>query len=323
MNDTSARKPEFLAECMLLLVALMWGMNPPVIKLGLQHIPPLPYNVARMVVGSLVAAVALWLSGTYRPLRREDRGRLLRAAIFGFFVFQLLFTEGIQRTTSGNAAFMFCLLPVFVLVLNRLYGFDTISRAAVLGIICSMTGVVLIVLGTGGEVSLAGGHLLGTLMILGSQIGYAYYTVFSRELLDRYSTYQVTAYLMGISTVLILAVSWTQTRAVPWTGLPAMAWGSVIFSAMFGLCLGNFLWIWASGVLGTARASVFNNLTPVFAVITAYFLLGEKFGPLQVAGAVFVFGGVYIARNRERFQGKWLRPTGAKSIATTDRRSGS
>ena len=89
------------------------------------------------------------------------------------------------------------------------------------------------------------------------------------------------------------------------------------------LCLGNFLWIWASGVLGTARASVFNNLTPVFAVITAYFLLGEKFGPLQAAGAVFVFGGVYIARNRERFQGKWLRPTGAKSIATTDRRSGS
>jgi hypothetical protein len=28
---------------------------------------------------------------------------------------------------------------------------------------------------------------------------------------------------------------------VEWSTLPASAWGSVIFSAVFGLCLGNFL----------------------------------------------------------------------------------
>lgn len=297
------RKRTVLAECMLLLVALMWGMNPPVIKLGLQHIPPLPYNVARMVVGSAVAVLALWLSGSYRRPTREDLGRLLRASVFGFFVFQILFTEGIQRTTSGNAAFMFCLLPVFVLLLNRFYGFDTINRAVVIGIGCSIAGIVLIVLGAGRELSLAGGHLIGALLILGSQVGYAYYTVFSRELLDRYSTYQVTASLMVITTVLMVAVSVPEMRAVAWTELPVPAWGSVAFSAVFGLCLGNFLWIWGSGVIGTARASVFNNLTPVFAVVTAYFLLGETFGPLQAAGAAFVFGGVYVTRHRDRFAG--------------------
>lgn len=290
-----------LAEGMLLLVALVWGLNPPVIKLGLQHIPPLPYNVARMVVGSIVALAALGLSRSYRRPTRSDLWALLRASVFGFFVFQVCFTEGIQRTTSGNAAFMFCLLPVFVLLLNRFYGFDTINRAVLVGIACSIMGIVLIVLGTGQEVSLAGNHLQGALLILGSQIGYAYYTVFSKELLERYSTYQVTASLMLITTVLLLAVSVPDMRSVEWTVLPASAWGSVIFSAVFGLCLGNFLWIWGSGVLGTSRASVFNNLTPVFAVIAAYFLLGETFGLLQGVGAVFVFCGVYFTRNRERF----------------------
>jgi drug/metabolite transporter (DMT)-like permease len=293
-----------LAECMLLLVAVIWGMNPPVIKLGLQHIPPLPYNVARMIVGSVASLLVLWLSGSYRRPTRKDFWIFVRASVFGFLVFQLLFTEGIDRTTAGNAAFMCCLLPLFVLLINRIYGFDTIDRAVAIGIVCSITGVVLIVLGAGRELSLAGGHLTGALLILAAHVGYAYYTVFSRELLGRYSIYQVTASLMVITTVLMAAVSFPMMRGVAWTKLPAPAWGSVAFSGVFGLCLGNFLWIWGAGVIGAARASLFNNLTPLFAVVTAYFLLGETFGALQAAGAAFVFGGVYVTRHRGRLAGR-------------------
>ena len=62
-----------LAEAMLLLVALVWGMNPPIIKLGLHHIPPLPYNVARMVVGSMVASRATWLAPTWLRIDTDTR----------------------------------------------------------------------------------------------------------------------------------------------------------------------------------------------------------------------------------------------------------
>ncbi|MDR0577134.1 MAG: DMT family transporter [Candidatus Accumulibacter sp.] len=296
MTASNIQGKTFLAEVMLLLVTLMWGMNPPIIKLGLQYVPPLPYNVARMAVGSAFAVLMLWLSGRHRRPTRADAWMFLRASVFGFFVFQVLYTEGIDRTTSGNVAFMGCLLPVYVLLLNRFYGFDAINRAVLAGIACSIVGVVLIVLGAGRELSLAGTHLVGALMVLGAQAGYAYYTVFSRELLDRYSTYQVTAYLMVITTVLLAAVSAPDLRAVRWTELPAPAWWSVAFSGLFGLCLSNFLWIWGSGVIGTQRASVFNNLTPLFAVVTAYFLLGENFGALQTAGAALVLGGVYVTR---------------------------
>jgi drug/metabolite transporter (DMT)-like permease len=301
LND---RKNTLLAECMLLLVALLWGMNPPIIKLGLQHISPLPYNVARMVVGSLFAVLALMLSGSYRRPTRADFWRLVRASIFGFFLFQMLFAEGIDRTTSGNAAFMGCLLPVYVLLLNRLYGFDTINRAVLIGIACSLIGVVLIVLGTGRELSLAGEHLVGALMLLGAQAGYAYYTVFSRELLGRYSTYQVTASLMVITTVLMMAVSLPEMSSVAWLELPLPAWGSIAFSGVLAMCLANFLWIWGAGVIGSARTSAFNNVTPVFAVITAYFMLGETFGLLQTIGAIGVLGGVYITRHRNRFSAR-------------------
>jgi drug/metabolite transporter (DMT)-like permease len=286
---------------MVLLVAIVWGINPPVIKLGLQHIPPLPYNVARLVVASLVALIALGLSGRYRHPGRSDLWRFFRVSLFGFFIFQVFFTEGIQRTTAGNASFMLCLMPVSVLLLNRIYGLETITRPVLVGIACSVAGVVLIVSGAGREVSIAGPHLLGTLLILASQAGYAYYMVFSKELLDRYSAYQVTAFLMVMTTALIVPVALPEMRMVNWLAVPASAWASVLFSGILALCLCNFLWIWGSGILGTARVAIFNNLSPVFAVITGYLLLDETFGLLQAAGALFVFGGVHITRHRNRF----------------------
>ena len=304
MNSAENHQKTLFAEFVLVLVAIVWGINPPVIKLGLQFLPPQPYNLARLVVASLVALIALWLSGTYRRPTRPDLWKLLRISAFGFFVFQIFITEGLLRTTAGNASFIMCLLPVGVMLLNKVFGLETITRAVVAGIACSISGVTLIVLGTGKEFSLAGHHLLGTLFVLASQAGYAYYTVFSKDLQARYSTYQITAGLMLFTTVLLLAATLPEAVAVNWLEVPAIAWGSVLFSGILALCLCNFLWIWGTGVLGTSRVAIFNNISPVFAVITAYFLLGETFGLLQSLGAAFVFAGVYITRNRDRFMRK-------------------
>ena len=297
-------KKSHFAELILLLVAIIWGINPPIIKLGLQFLAPQPYNVARMLVASVVALIALWLSGSYRRVSRADLWKLCQVSALGFFVFQLFFTEGIQRTTSGNASFMLCLMPVSVLLLNKFFGLETITRPVVIGIACSISGIALIVVGAGRELSLSSGHLLGTLFILVSQAGYAYYTVFSKELLARYSSYQVSAYLMVITSVMLLAVSAPEVTSVAWLELPLAAWTSVLFSAVLALCLANVLWIWGTGVIGTSRAAIFNNLSPVFAVITAYLLLGETFGALQAAGAAFVFAGVYITRHKDRWLGQ-------------------
>jgi len=302
LNTSNNYQNKFLlAEFVLLFVAMIWGFNPVVIKIGLQFLPPQPYNLGRMVIASVVALIALWLSGTYRRPSRSDLWRLLRVSAFGFFTFQIFITEGLLRTTAGNASFIMCLLPVGVMLLNKFFGLETITRAVVVGIVCSISGIALIVVGTGKEFSLSGQHLLGTLFVLVSQMGYAYYTVFSKELQLRYSTYQITAGLMVFTTLLLLIFTLPETIAVNWFEVPAIAWGSMLFSGILALCLGNFLWIWGTGVLGTSRVAIFNNISPVFAVIAAYFALGESFGVMQSIGAAFVFAGVYVTRNRDRF----------------------
>lgn len=295
----ASRKREFFAEVILVAVAIMWGINPPVIKLGLQHIPPQPYNVARLVAASLVALAAMAVSGSWRRMPRADVVELFRVSVFGFFAFQFFFTEGIQRTTSGNASFILCLMPLSVLLINKITGLETVSRSAVKGLVCSVIGIALIVVGADKELSVAGTHMLGSFLILLAQAGYAYYTVFSKELRSRYSTLQITAYLMVLTTLLVFTASLPETIRMNWLEIPPVAWFSVLFSGVLALCLCNFLWIWGNGVIGTSRAAIFNNLSPVFAVLTGYFLLGETFGSSQYLGAILVFSGVHLTRNRQ------------------------
>lgn len=286
-------------EWILFAVAVVWGANPPVVKVGLQYLSPMPYNFARMVVATIVAMLALWLSGTYRKFEQEDLRKVLQVSAFGFLVFQVCFAEGVLRTTAGNASFLLCLLPVSVVLINKFFGLEALTRPAMVGIGLSMAGVAFIVLGSGKEISLASTHLVGTGLMLLAQFGYAYYTVFSRPLLQKYSTYQITAALMLMTTLLMFPFSAGSVLTINWAGLPLNAWGSVVFSSVLALCLGNFLWIWGAGIIGSTRASVFNNLSPVFAVIFGYLLLNESFGPLQFAGAIAVFAGVWITRHRK------------------------
>lgn len=42
--------------------------------------------------------------------------------------------------------------------------------------------------------------------------------------------------------------------------------------------------------------SLFNNIQPIFAILTGYLLLGEVFGTIQLVGDMIVLIGVYITK---------------------------
>ncbi|MBU2699300.1 drug/metabolite transporter (DMT)-like permease [Sporomusaceae bacterium BoRhaA] len=68
------------------------------------------------------------------------------------------------------------------------------------------------------------------------------------------------------------------------------------FFEIFAICIGNFMWIWGIGKIGSNRTAIYNNLSPIFAIITGYFLLGETIELWQLIGGVAVLWGVYLMR---------------------------
>jgi O-acetylserine/cysteine efflux transporter len=283
-------------ELILISVVFIWGINTPVMKIGLNAMDPLVYNAFRMVIAALLTGGAMLASGQYRPMPAKDLRYLIAISVFGFFGNQIFIIYGINVTTAGNAALVLATLPVNIALINRILGYEFLAPRTALGIALSLGGVILTVLGAGKELSLAGPHLAGAVLILIGQCAYGWYTVAFRRLADSYSLHQIMASVFAVNAALFTLIAVPGLARADWGAIPAGGWVSIVFSGVFALAVANFTWIWAVKAIGSTRASLYSNLSPIFAIIFAWLVLDESFGLLQAAGGAVIFLGLWLAR---------------------------
>lgn len=294
-GDVTMEKNRTL-EWILLVTVFIWGINTPIMKVGLLYMTPILYNTIRLLIAATLVWPILWYSKTYKAVEKRDIIPILAVSLGGFFFSQMFLAAGLPKTTAGNASLMIALLPLNVVIINRIFKNEAITIAVATGIFISVLGAFFIILGSGKGVELENSHLIGSLLVFIAQIGNAYYTVFSKDLLVRYSTYQITAYVLTLSAVAFAILAMPELLALQWREIPVIAWTSIGYSALLALLFGNIIWILVIGKLGSTRAAFYQNLIPVFSIIGAFFFLGEVMSWLQFVGTGVVFLGLYVAR---------------------------
>jgi len=277
---------------------LFWGANFTAMKIGLQYFPAIPYNTTRLILATAIAWVFVLALKAHRSIDLADIKPIVMVTVLGFALPQIGITMGVSLTTAGNCSIIMALIPISVLILNWIFHIEDITRRVVGGILISVVGVVLIVFGTGSGLSISAQDLTGIILMLVTQAFCAYYTIFSKALIMKYSPYQFIAMTLTVSSLVFMIISLPWLGAVKWTQIPAAGWGSVVYSALFALALGNFIWGWGITQVGSTRIAVLNNLTPLFAISTGVLLLKEHFTILQMLGAVIVITGVYMTKTR-------------------------
>jgi len=283
-------------DFVLILTSFIWGINPPIMKVGLRYFPPSSYNLVRLVFAVLLCWFLIWKNGSERKVERDDAKKLVILGFFGFTIFQVFFAYGMTMTTAGNASLILSLVPISVAVISWLLMGEQISFPTLVAIILSVAGVTFIVLGSGKEISLGSKDFLGVVMMVGAQISFSFYMVYSRPFLQKYSLYQVTAWIMSSASVVFLILSYRELTGIDWSAIPLAGWASALYSGLFGLCIGNIMWSWGIKKIGSTKTAIYNNLPPVFSIITGCIFLGEPFGLQQLAGAFLIFAGLYASR---------------------------
>jgi drug/metabolite transporter (DMT)-like permease len=293
----SPRGSDFRTDLGLLILTLVWGVNFAVVKGALVDIPAMAFNALRFPLASLTVYLILRARGPLPSFERRDLGRILFLGVAGNGVYQLLFIHGLDRTSAGNTALLLATVPVWAALLSALLREGTLDRYVVGGIMATLAGMVLVILGGDAQLQVGASTLAGDLMAAGAAFLWATYTVGSRGLILRYGSVPVTAWTLWVGTVVLVILGIPDLVTMDWGGIPALSgWGAVGFAGVFALGLSYLLWYRGVHRLGSARTAAYSNLVPVVALLTAWALLGEVPSALQWGGAVVILGGIVLAR---------------------------
>ena len=294
---TSAARPGvWLADAALLLMSLIWGVNYSVIKFGTGIVPPLAYNATRIIIAalSLIVVAAIW--GGTKPTRR-DALVLFGLGVLGNGIYQLFFIEGVARTRAGEAALVVGASPAMIAMFGRLFGIERVSTRGIVGIVLSMLGVGLIVLGrAASRGNNQGGSLSGDLLVLAGSVCWAVYTVRLSPFTKRLDPWWLAAYTMLGGAAVIAVAGARAMLTLSWGTLPHPAWWAMLYSSLGALVIAYMFWYYGVRVIGPTRTALYGNLQPLIALLAAWLSLGEVPTLWQGIGAATIVGGVLLTR---------------------------
>jgi drug/metabolite transporter (DMT)-like permease len=101
---------------------------------------------------------------------------------------------------------------------------------------------------------------------------------------------------MAIGTLIYVPLVLRKVLATDWTSVSAGTWLAIVYSALFALCIAYTIWYMAVREIGSARTSVYSNLVPIVAMLTAVVFLGEAVTLARLSGAAAVLLGVALTR---------------------------
>lgn len=282
----------------LLLVVLLWAFNLTVVKVALREMEPLAFNMVRFAcAGILLLALTLALEGSIR-VRREDWLRIALLGAVGHTLYQIAFVHGLALTTASSTALIFGTTPVVVAILSRIAGHERVGLASAAGAALAFYGVYLIAARGGGEPPSAnpGAKVVGDLLVMGAVLCWSFYTVMSRDLLERYSPLRITTVTLLIGAALMAPAAAPELARQRWGSIGWLTWAGLGYSFVFALALSYVLWYRSVQRVGNLRTAVYSNLVPVFGTAFGIALLGERITAGLAVGAACILAGIVLTR---------------------------
>jgi drug/metabolite transporter (DMT)-like permease len=128
----------------LALLTVVWGLNWPIMKLGVTGFPPLTFRLMCLLIGTPVLGLALLAMKVPFRIPRQYWRELLVLAIFNMFIWHALIILAVQYLTSGRSAILGYTMPIFSALIGAFVFQNQLSKRAWGGVAAAALGVVLL-----------------------------------------------------------------------------------------------------------------------------------------------------------------------------------
>jgi drug/metabolite transporter (DMT)-like permease len=281
MSNTLSRRDAFLL-CMLTLI---WGLNWPVMKIGVADFPAFTFRAVTMAGGLVVFALVARVQGHSLRVARRHWRELAKLSTTNMAAWYALSIIGIKLLASGRAAILGYTLPVWVALIGfLLYGERQGARLA-LALVAAAVGVGLLL---AHELQAIAGSPLGTLSMLGAAAVWALGTHQLRRRVQPTPLVVLSFWMMAGAMALCALLSLVFERG-QWVRWPnAAEWGSIAFNIFLAYGVAQLLWFRLASALPPVVSALSVMMIPVVGVVAGSLMLGERPGWSDLAALVAI-----------------------------------
>lgn len=293
---TSGRKAEvpWHTDFLLLLMAVMWGLNFSVLKYTAGFMGVLAINGLR-IPGSALTQLAIARGLRMRRPERHEIRALILLGMLGNGVYQFFFIEGLVRARVATAALLIAATPAFIAILGRLRKTEYLTPRQWTGVVMQLIGCSTV------AISAIGGQgrsdtPAGVAFLLAAAFSWSLYAVALKRYSDHIEPWYLGGYTMLGGAVVAVLVGIPALLAVTWSSLPGQVWLSLFYACFIAMVVAYLFYYRGLRVLGPTRTSMYSNLQPIIAMLVAWGMLRERPTVPQVTGAALIVGGLLITR---------------------------
>ncbi len=280
------------ASSFLILPVLFWGLSFIAIKVVLTELSPVEMVSMRFLLAAPVLFLIIKLKGL-RLWPLEMKGKLLFASFMVFLHFWVMAT-GMQETSASNTALILTTAPIFIAILGWVYLKEKFTIPQWLGLGLACVGVFGLTY-NGDASNLAWINSRGDVIILGSCVTWAFYTIGTREITSRVHPLVATFYMTAVAGLIFVPYTFYTSGYEKFLNLQTNTTVSLLFLGIF--CLAIAFWLWSEGLKRqtAAEVGVYLYIEPLITMIGAWIILDESLTIWLILGAALIIAGVYVS----------------------------
>lgn len=279
------------APLFLIVAMMLWASSFVALKVAFGGFDPMQVVWGRMLVA--VLCFALLFRRVWRfEYRAGDWKLLLIMTICEPCLYFIFEARALELTTAAQAGMITSMLPLMVAFSAAWLLHERQTRRAVTGFALAVAGAIWLSFASESSEQ-APNPLLGNALEFMAMVCATGYSLALKKLAARYTAMFLTALQSAAGFLFFLPLMLRAETAPSWEFWPTV---SVIYLGA-AVTLGAYLlYNYAIRQMPVSRASAYTNLIPVFTLMLAWSVLGERLDAQQLLACSLVLGGVLLSQ---------------------------
>ncbi len=278
----------------VLLTAFLFGTMEVALKMAGNQLDAFQLTFIRFVLGgALLFFPALAdLKKNKLRLNRRDWGRLFSLGVVCIPVSMVFFQLGVQNSNAATAAVLFCVNPLFTMVLAHFFAGEPMNRGKGIAFVLGLLGILAMMKPWDIQ---EGNTLLGMCYSLLGAFFFSVYSIMGKKTIKRLGPFVQTSFSFFLGSAVLLVIILIMRKPV-WAGVTDQ-WILVLYVGFFVTGLGYLFFFLAMRRSNATTASVAFFIKPVIAPLMAALILGEAILWNTYLGIGFILMASYLQMN--------------------------